>query len=801
MKNSWSVFGPGIRLMRSLRVATKMGLMGLLLLVPLVLLLVGAYRSAQHDRQIAADESQGVRLVRAATELIDQLQAHRGLTNRSLSGDAAATDKLAARRAELVAAIRRLDERVAATDGFVIDDAWRERRERINALAEGRHANRRDEAFAEHSAAVEQVRQLLLLTAERSGLLLDPEAGTFFLMDIGVERMVPLRESIGLTRGQGAAILVRGDASNTERVQMLGRIDVLQRQLSDLRGKFEALARAGATPPPGWEKTLADAQAFGRHVIEVFSADVLQGDPAAFFARGDATLAALSALDQQVLDALESALDTRRAQRTERMVIELSVSALGVLLVLYLAASFYFSFSGAFSALTKGVRQVAAGNLEHRVEIRGSDELAEIGSDLEAMNGKLSAMVAEIRSSAVRVGQAGQQVATGSQALSQRTDEQAASLRQTVATVSQLSAAVASNADAAQELDRMAGDLRLQAEAGGTAMRETVDSMTALETSSRRVGEIVGVIDALSFQTNILALNAAVEAARAGEAGRGFAVVATEVRQLAQRSGAAAREIRTLIGESTEQVGASVQRIENVSGTLGALVTGVQDVSQRLRGIATASAEQSQGLREMSQNVGNLDEITRQNAAMVEESTTASHELVERAQMLSSAVSSIRLRQGSADEARELVERASALVAQVGWEAAARTMRDRGQGFTDRDLYVFAVDRSGSYRLHAAKPQNEGKRVHDIPGIDGDRFVDDAWSRTERGASWIEYDILNLETGAVQPKASYMKRIDERLVLGCGVYRTAADAGAAAAPRATASASAPRQGAPRLAAA
>ncbi len=797
MKFTPLVFGPGIRLMRHLRIGTKMALMGLLLLIPLVLLLAGAYRGAQQDRRIAWEEQQGTRLVRVSTELIGLLQAHRGLTNRSLSGDATAREKLAAKREELAAAIRRLDEASAGVSGFVVEDIWRERRASLLALAEGRHSTRREEAFAEHSTAVEQTRQFLLLVAERSGLLLDPEAGTFFLMDIAVERMVPLSETIGLARGQGSAILVRGDASNTERVQMLGRTELLERQLGDLRGKFEALARAGTPPPADWQKAIAGAQDFGRHVGEVFSAEVLEGDPAAFFARGDAALSALAALDRTVLDTLESALEARRAERTKRMVVELSITGLGVLVMLYLAASFYLSFMGAFAALTKGVRQVADGNLEHRVEIRGSDELADIGSALEAMNARLSAMVAEIRSSAVRVGQAGQQVAGGSSALSQRTDEQAASLRQTVATVNQLSAAVASNADAAQELDRIASDLRRQAEAGGTAMRETEASMGALESSSRRVGEIIGVIDGISFQTNILALNAAVEAARAGEAGRGFAVVAAEVRQLAQRSSAAAGEIRALIGASTEQVGTSVQRIGHVSSTLAAVVGGVQNVSERLRGIASASAEQSQGLREMSQNVGNLDEITRQNAAMVEESTTASQELVARAQMLSSAVSSIRLRQGSADEARALVERAAALVQQVGWEAASHRIRDRSEGFTDRDMYVFAVDRNGTYRLHAAKPQNEGKRVHDIPGVDGDRFVGDAWSRTERGPSWIEYDILNLETGAVQPKASYMLRVDERLVLGCGVYRTTGDAAPAAPARSPASA--PRRGPTALA--
>ncbi|MFG5410565.1 methyl-accepting chemotaxis protein, partial [Piscinibacter sakaiensis] len=281
----------------------------------------------------------------------------------------------------------------------------------------------------------------------------------------------------------------------------------------------------------------------------------------------------------------------------------------------------------------------------------------------------------------------------------------------------------------------------------------------------------IGVIDGIAFQPNILALNAAVEAARAGEAGRGFAVVAGEVRNLAQRSSAAAGEIRALIKDSTEQVGGSVTRINRVSETLAAVVAGVQDVSTRLRGIADASVEQSTGLREMTASVGNLDEITRQNAFMVEESTLASQELVERADRLRGAVASIRLRQGSADEARALVERAIAQVQQVGLLRAAEAFRDRSQGYVDRDLYIWVVDRQGTYRVHGAKPGSEGQRVHAIPGIDGDRFVADVWAVAGRGGGWVEYDILNLETGQVQPKASYVVPIDDQLALGCGVYR------------------------------
>ena len=194
--------------------------------------------------------------------------------------------------------------------------------------------------------------------------------------------------------------------------------------------------------------------------------------------------------------------------------------------------------------------------------------------------------------------------------------------------------------------------------------------------------------------------------------------------------------------------------------------------------IASASAEQSRSLGEVSDNVASLDEITRQNALMVEESKRASQELVERAAKLSGAVASIRLRQGSADEARALVERALLCVQQHGLAEASQRMRDRSQSFVDRDLYVFAVDRQGTYRLHAAKPAMEGRLIHEVPGIAGDRFVHDAWASTERGPGWIEYDILNLDTGKVAPKSSYMVRLNDRLVFGCGVYVSAPPTGA-----------------------
>jgi methyl-accepting chemotaxis protein len=790
-----ALFRPGMRLMRRLRIPAKMGLMGLFILIPMALLVGMTWQSANRDLWVATGELAGTELARATGDLVAALQLTRQLNQRQLSGDETAREPLTGARQALRQAVAHFDHRVADhQDRVPIAADWQKRRDALLAIADGKFSPQRDAALAEMTRAIEDLRQLLLLLAEHSGLLLDPEAPTFFLMDLAVERHLPWSEMLGLTQAQMFAILARGEVSNTERVQLLGRLDALEQHLVDAGNKIEALSRIGAPRPASAKAAFQATRAFTAQVREVLTAPAIEGQPAPMDETARAAAGALKRLDAEVLDDLQRQLEARAKDLRHGMWIELGVTLLGVLVVLYLSLSFYLSFRGALRALLKGVNAVAKGDLSHRVAIEGRDELHDMGVQLEQMNGRLSAMVAEIRSSAVRVGQAGQQVAGSSESLSQRTEEQAASLRQSVTTVTQLSAAVAANADAAQELDRVALGLRSQAEAGGEAMRTTVGAMAEMESSSRRVSEIIGVIDGIAFQTNILALNAAVEAARAGEAGRGFAVVASEVRQLAQRSSAAAGEIRDLIQQSTEQVSGSVGRIDAVSRTLDAVVAGVQDVSQRLRGIASASAEQSAGLREMSTNVGNLDEITRQNARMVEESNGASQELVERARRLRDSVSTMRLRQGSADEARALVERAMDRVREVGFRQAAQEFRDRSQGYVDRDLYIWVVDRAGTYRVHGAKPESEGNRVHAIPGIDGDRFVEDVWKRVAQGGGWVEYDILNLETGQVQPKASYVVGVDRDLALGCGVYRTRGDTVDSAEPAAEASAQGARLG-------
>ncbi len=289
-------------------------------------------------------------------------------------------------------------------------------------------------------------------------------------------------------------------------------------------------------------------------------------------------------------------------------------------------------------------KTVAAGDLSPHIEVRSSDETGQLLAALKAMTHSLAGTVGLVRQSSDSIATASSQIAAGTSDLGQRTEEQAGNLQQTAASIEQLSGTVHSNSDVAHEASQLARAASEVAAQGGDAVGRIVRTMDDINTSSKKIADIIGVIDGIAFQTNILALNAAVEAARAGEQGRGFAVVAGEVRSLAQRSAQAAREIKALISDSVEKVEAGSLLVGDTGRTMQDMVLQVRRVADLVNGISAATQEQSAGITQITGAVTQLDQVTQQNAALVEESVAATESLSQQAAQLVRAMSVFRLK-------------------------------------------------------------------------------------------------------------------------------------------------------------
>ncbi|MRV76200.1 HAMP domain-containing protein [Duganella sp. FT92W] len=331
--------------------------------------------------------------------------------------------------------------------------------------------------------------------------------------------------------------------------------------------------------------------------------------------------------------------DTRTAFALAVTLLALSVG--GTLLCLQLV---YRYIQRNLASATSAAEKIAEGDLTEEISVAHHDEVGILMQAIATINGNLAGMIGKIHESTDEMAVATGEVAKGNADLSARTESQASSLQQTASSMESLTHTVQRNATDATEANRLAATASTIAAQGGDVVSQVISTMGAIRESSTRIGNITSVIDGIAFQTNILALNAAVEAARAGEQGRGFAVVASEVRSLAQRSAAAAKEIKELIGDSSGRVEAGARMVDEAGKTMAQIVLAVRQLEGIMAGITNASAEQSTGIQEVNRAVTQMDAITQQNAALVEQAAAAAESLREQAQGLARAVSTFRLR-------------------------------------------------------------------------------------------------------------------------------------------------------------
>ncbi|MGX9697456.1 methyl-accepting chemotaxis protein [Janthinobacterium lividum] len=355
---------------------------------------------------------------------------------------------------------------------------------------------------------------------------------------------------------------------------------------------------------------------------------------------------ALRELDQQIATQstqMRTAADAAMARAHDTSVLIIALGLVGGVLSL---ATAWFISSGIVRPLRHAVkvaRKVAGGDLSEHIRVDSRDEVGQLLQALKDMNASLITIVGEVRGGTHEIAGASGEIAAGNLDLSQRTQAQASSLERTAASMDELTGTVKQNADNARQANQLAQSAAAVAGKGGTVVAQVVDTMSSINASSKKIVDIIGVIDAIAFQTNILALNAAVEAARAGEQGRGFAVVAAEVRTLAQRSAGAAKEIKQLIGDSVERVDAGARLVDTAGATMREIVASVHRVTDIMGEISMASGEQLSGIEQVNAAIVQMEQVTQQNAALVEQASTAAASMQQRATLLSGTVGIFKL--------------------------------------------------------------------------------------------------------------------------------------------------------------
>jgi len=431
---------------------------------------------------------------------------------------------------------------------------------------------------------------------------------------------------------------VKGFTARSKEVS--ARIDKVQAELDGLRqdAESERLMTAVGEARKQYQTArdvVAKARTNGENVHQRAVSELL---PAM-----ERYLAAIDDYANHTRQLLQNARDEAQVQVSQArqvvMVLMVIALALGVVIANVITRSVTVPL-GQAQALSSTIAQ---GDLRQTLNVEGTDELATLNRALQDMQQRLAETITGVRGAAEQVQVASAEIATGNSDLSQRTENAAASLEETGAAMAQLSESVRLNADSAREANGLAQAASTVADRGGAMVEQVITTMNDIQQSSSKIADIIGVIDGIAFQTNILALNAAVEAARAGEQGRGFAVVAGEVRSLAQRSAQAAREIKTLISASVERVDGGSRLVTDTGATMREVVTSVQRVSRIIHEISAASANQATTLGEIGQAVQQLDQMTQQNAALVEQSAAAAESLREQSAELVKSVSGFRL--------------------------------------------------------------------------------------------------------------------------------------------------------------
>jgi len=621
--------------------------------VALLMAIVPSYmvlRDAMANLQVLNLEDRGLVPSQALLNLIKLTQEHRGLTSAVLSGDASKQAARQERQADV-------DKAWAAASHDVSDLGNDKLNTAATTLQQAWHALASDVASGSVSAADGVKRHTKLISeqlafledvVDATGLALDSDAESYYLITAAFRDWPRMIEKLGQARARGTAMLVKKAPKQEDSQALLALLEGARTHGEDA---LRDVDKSGVSKLAGLQDlqvafdTAKAALGKGRTLVEgvAHAEDMSNMDPSAYFKDMTDVIKVQFAVSEQI----QKRLDFRLSERVSEQRGQLAFTACVLLALTVLGAWFCITVTRVTTRTVAEAVEVAQalaqGDLRQQLHSDQRDEVGDLVRAMGMATMQLKQIILGIKTTSESVATASSEIANGNLDLSSRTEQQASSLQQTASSMEEMSATVSQNVTTAQSANQLAMQASSEATHSGEIFSQVVAKMAAIKHASSKIAEINAVIDGIAFQTNILALNAAVEAARAGEQGRGFAVVAAEVRSLAQRSAQAAKEIKTLITNSTESVDAGYGLATETGQSIERLVSQVQQVSQLMADIASGSEQQHQGITQVNQAVGQLEQATQQNAALVEQSSAAAASLSDQAMRLQDAIGQFRL--------------------------------------------------------------------------------------------------------------------------------------------------------------